>query len=410
MQNIILHNSIYNIITIIVTAVGFFVLFRRKVLLSDSWRATVTPLASIIGSGFLISAPLIVEISGMFAPFVMLVIVCIAYGIGNSIRYNIAYIEPLLKLKKATRWLSLLDKISRPSLGLAYLISVAFYLKLFSAFAFHGLGLYSTLSENILTTVILLFIGITGKLKGLSMLETITTIAVNAKLAIIFALIIMFSLFNSELIINQTWQTHLITDVQLWSIIKKALGLLIIVQGFETSRYIGETHKYDIRIKTMKRAQLISGIIYVIFVLLTLSIFHNLTSINETAVIGLSRVVSPLLPALLIIAALMSQFSAAISDTIGGGGLFAETFPNKITTNTSYLLIALFSLSLIWLTNIYQIISIASKGFAVYYILQIISSIVYMVQNNNKNIFKYILYSILIIILTAVLLIGSSIK
>lgn len=49
-------------------------LFLKKVRTSELWQATVTPLASIIGSGFLISAALVVLTTGEWAAVAMLVV------------------------------------------------------------------------------------------------------------------------------------------------------------------------------------------------------------------------------------------------------------------------------------------------------------------------------------------------
>jgi hypothetical protein len=46
---------------IIVTAalLGAYMAFSKHLAASSNWKATVTPLASIMGSGFLVSAPLL---------------------------------------------------------------------------------------------------------------------------------------------------------------------------------------------------------------------------------------------------------------------------------------------------------------------------------------------------------------
>jgi len=46
-------------------------LFSKKILRNELWRATIIPLASIIGSGFLIAAPLLNNLSGDKAPYLM---------------------------------------------------------------------------------------------------------------------------------------------------------------------------------------------------------------------------------------------------------------------------------------------------------------------------------------------------
>jgi len=43
------------------------ILFSPRLTASPVWRATVTPLASIIGSGFLVSLPLLAHDLGSFA-------------------------------------------------------------------------------------------------------------------------------------------------------------------------------------------------------------------------------------------------------------------------------------------------------------------------------------------------------
>ncbi len=50
-----MHEVIYDGIAIIAVIIILIALFQKRVRTSKTWRATVTPLASIIGSGFLVS-------------------------------------------------------------------------------------------------------------------------------------------------------------------------------------------------------------------------------------------------------------------------------------------------------------------------------------------------------------------
>ena len=43
-------------------------------------------------------------------------------------------------------------------------------------------------------------------------------------------------------------------------------GILLIVQGFETSRYLDDEYSREFRICTIKAAQIISGAIHLLFV------------------------------------------------------------------------------------------------------------------------------------------------
>ena len=83
-----------SIIAIAVVVASFLALSRR-VSRSSSWKATVTPLASIMGSGFLVSAPLLGGIVGNLAWFCMAALLLLAYSVGGAIRFNIRHFEPI---------------------------------------------------------------------------------------------------------------------------------------------------------------------------------------------------------------------------------------------------------------------------------------------------------------------------
>lgn len=51
-------------------------------------NATVTPLASIFGSGFLVIAPILTAAVGPYAVFAMIGICALAYGVGMVMRHN----------------------------------------------------------------------------------------------------------------------------------------------------------------------------------------------------------------------------------------------------------------------------------------------------------------------------------
>jgi len=402
-----------NTLTISTTLICLLVLFHKKIITSPTWHATITPLASVIGSGFLVSAPLLLLATGEWAALVMLIIVTIAYGIGSSLRYNIQYLEPLLQQSQSTSsWVNRLEIFSRPALGIAYIISVAFYLKLLSAFALRGTGLFNPIYENMLTTFLLLFIGITGKRRGLHMLEVFEIYSVNTKLAIIAAIIVGHSLFNINLLMEGEWHLKLYPHDTLWMALRKLLGVLIIIQGFETSRYLGQAYDQAMRIRTMRYAQIISGIIYVVFITSTMVAFNDIHTLSETTVIDLCRMIAPVLPLLLIIAAVMSQFSAAIADTVGSAGLLSEATRQKLTVNTSYLIITSIAIGLTWLTNIYEIIVIASKAFAIYYAFQLLIACLLLAhqKHHKKNWVRVILYSLLFFLMVLVILLGIPVE
>ena len=53
-------------------------------------------------------------------------------------------------------------------------------------------------------------------------------------------------------------------------------GTLIVVQGFETPRYLGDEFDAETRIKASRLSQIISTMVYILFVALVLPLVHLL--------------------------------------------------------------------------------------------------------------------------------------
>ncbi len=102
---------------------------------SDTWRATVTPLASIIGSGFLICGPLLAREFGSAALGAMAALLAIAYAAGAVIRFNIIHVEGYLASASFNDPVAWLARVTQGVLALAYAVSVAYYLKLLAEFS-----------------------------------------------------------------------------------------------------------------------------------------------------------------------------------------------------------------------------------------------------------------------------------
>ena len=148
------------------------------------WRATITPLASIIGSGFLVSAPLLVRSFGGFAGPAMMVLVVLAFFFGWAIRYNIVVVESELD-KGKDRLLSSVEELSHIILAFAYFISVAYYLSLLGSFLLTSLGIHSTLWGTVIALGLLLAIGVLGWMGGAEKVAKLERFATTFNLAVI---------------------------------------------------------------------------------------------------------------------------------------------------------------------------------------------------------------------------------
>ena len=338
---------------------------------NHQWQATVTPLASIVGSGFLIIAPLLYQIAGAFSVLVILVIVLIAAALGRVIRHNIQYVEPMLRRRPAKSVMGL-ERLSDLSLLFAYLISVAFYLSLLSAFILRLWPSANAWSEgqDMITTAMLVFIGVQGFRGGLGALEQLEEYSVSIKLAIIVALLFALGAYFVQSPLSTI--TFHWPDGDWWYRLRLIAGTLLVVQGFETSRYLGQAYEWDVRCRSMRSAQRIAAGIYLLFVVLMVPLLYGNggVAVEETAIIDLAVQVASVLGPLLLLAAIMSQFSAGVADTLGAAGLAGELLPRRWNDRYSYLLFSAGAILLVWFTDVFQLISLASRAFALYYLIQ----------------------------------------
>jgi hypothetical protein len=362
-----------NIILVVIAASVLLFMFQPRLTKSESWHATLTPLSSIIGSGFLIIAPLLASLVGTYSPLAVTGIVVLAYAIGDVIRFNIIHAEPLLHDKKAHPVIYKIDLFANTALSFAYVTAVAFYLSLLSSFLLTYIGFGDSPGlERSLTTIIIVFIATTGFIRGLGGLEKLEAYSMSLQLSIVAALLIGIFVYDYNFIQSER---SLIFDLQDRSWITKACmlcGTLLVVQGFETSRFLGEKYSAEIRVQTMRRAQLISGALYVVSVIALMPIVQHLdlANIQIAEIVSATGLAATALPLMLIVAAIMSQFSAAVADTVGAGCLASESTSGKLSTNKGYLVVSLFAIILIWTVDLLEIISFASRAFALYYLLQ----------------------------------------
>lgn len=345
------------------------------------WRATITPLASIIGSGFLVLGPILDVSFGGYAPLVMIGLCAVAYLFGSAIRFNIADID---QQPPSSQFVNALEVMSSCVLAFAFVVSVAYYLNLFGAFGVSLTQLDDAFHANLLTSSVFVLILFTGMTRGFSALERMEQVSVSIKLAIIAGLLFGLAVHFGEV----TGQRALKFDaprVTGWAGLTLMAGLIVTIQGFETSRYLGGTYDAALRIRSMRFAQLISTGIYCLYiVLLTYAFETDPLSLNETAIIDLTQVVAPILPLLLVVAALSAQFSAAIADTSGSGGLISEVSRGVVSEKLAYGVLVGIGLVLTWTSNIFEIISYASRAFALYYSLQSIIATIRAARSGNR--------------------------
>ena len=338
--------------------------------------ATSTPLSSIFGSGFLIIVPILAGAVGPYSVIAMAAICALAYAVGSVIRFNIKHAEPVLAGEPGEATLSR-ERASDLALVLAYVISVCLYLHILAAFVLGGFHADTELNENLMTTAVIGIITVIGVTRGLKVLDVLEQWGLYITLLIIMLLVFGFAHYDWT-----AWQSASgITLVRAldhtpWEIVTIVAGTLIVVQGFETPRYLGSDFTADIRVSASRWSQIISTAVYVAFVALALPVVHTLNGkYDDNSLIALVGIAASLLAVPLIVAAALSQFSAAVADTLAATGSMQETTHGHLKAKWGCILVGGGAIALTWSANTFEIVALASRAFAFYYMLQCLVAI-----------------------------------
>ena len=369
------------VIALIVAILVALALSAGRFARSDEWRATVTPLASIIGSGFLICGPLLAKEFGGAAILAMAALLAIAYAAGWVIRFNIVHIEAHLEAAPFNDPIAWTARITQGVLALAYAVSVAYYLKLLAEFSLKPVALdpaIQPLAANIIVTVLIAgmsLLAITGDLRRV---EHVAHGTVSIKIGIIAGLLVALAI---------AWITSRSTEplppVRLsWVSVPMLLGLIITVQGFETSRYLGHAYPAALRVRTMRHAQWTASAIYLAFIVLLTPFLGRAAQTEGVAgILDIMELIAPALGVFVLAGAVSSQLSAAVADSIGSGGLVNEVSRRKISVSLAFALAGAMAVLVVWLTDPFQVVALSSRAFAAFYALQCALALMVSVRN-----------------------------
>jgi hypothetical protein len=334
-------------------------------------KATITPLSSIFGSGFLVIVPILAGAVGAYSVYAMLAVCAFAYAVGSVIRFNIKYAEPILAATPGEAVLSF-ERSSDFALVLAYVISVCLYLHILSSFVLGGLNMDVEFNNDMLTSTIIVVITAIGLTKGLDLLDVLEAWGLYFTLVIIALIIVGFTVYDWTV-----WQSQ--SGIKLtsalshtpWEVVTIVGGTLIVVQGFETPRYLGKSFDAGIRISASRWSQIISTAVYVVFVAVATPLVHTLNGkYDDNSLIALVGVGASMLAVPLIAAAAFSQFSAAVADTHAATGYMQEITHGHITSKWGCIFVGVGAIALTWSAGTLEILALASRAFAFYYLLQ----------------------------------------
>jgi hypothetical protein len=339
---------------------------RRRVL-----RATVTPLASIFGSGFLIIVPVLERTLGALAVVGAVGVCAVAWLAGTAVRHCVRVVEPLVGSAELDPRTARLERVADGVIVAAYVISVALYLRIMSEYVVEfAVGGDSTSTERIVACAAvagIVGVGVTHGFPGLDLLER----AALAAVLVVTTLLGAAMFFDGDgVLLGGGIDLPPVPDAGLGQTLLVLGGTVITVQGFETVRYLGAEYDAETRVWASRVAQAIAASIYIGFVAVATPLMGLGTSAGpDDTLLDIVDRVAPVLAPALVICAVLSQFSAATADTVAADGSL-RGLSRWMRGSRAYLASGAAAIALAATVEMFSLIAIASRAFALYYALQ----------------------------------------
>ena len=350
----------------LVVLVGLaWVLYRPKVQQSQKYQAMVVPLANIMDVGFIVMSPAIVLLAGFAAPLVMLGICLLAIATGFAIAYNIRHYEPL---EGTDDPVNRVGYVSRWALTFASVINIAYYTLLLITLLLWPLDLYSVTNLAIGGTVLLVVLIIVGMAGGMDWLNNLGNKTTAFNLSAVVAVVTAFIVYNIQEWLGGRWDLGETEVMISGEDFRKIIGLFAIVQGFEAARYIGARFGKELRITTMRLAQVISSVVFVVFVASVLILYVQVqTDFSGESIFIVADEVGDFMPWLILLAAIGSQTSAIINATMSRSDMLVD---HKMPRRWTFVVLLGPAIAVFLLVDITEAVALASRVFAAYFVLQ----------------------------------------
>lgn len=333
--------------------------------------ASVTPLASILGSGLLIIVPVLERAFGAFAVFGAIAISAIAWLIGTVIRHNVIVVEQREAAGTLDRRTTQLGRLADAVIVVAYVISVALYLRIMAQYIvgfFDSAG--SALWEPIIACIAVALIVAIGVFRGFRGLDLLDRVSIVAVLLLTTLLGTVLMLHDGSELASGTLALPPTLSLSPISALLVLGGIVITVQGFETVRYLGGHFDAPTRVKASRLAQIIAAFIYITFVAVATPVMGLGTPAGaDITLLDITGRVAPWLALPLALSAVLSQFSAAIADTAAAEGNL-RGLNRWFTGSRPYLVSGVAAIALAATVPTLVIVTIASQAFAAYYGIQ----------------------------------------
>ena len=334
-------------------------------------RASVTPLASIFGSGFLIIVPVLERTLGGLAVLGAVGVSAMAWMVGSAIRHNVRVVEPLAARRALDGTNLRLERLSDVVIAVAYVVSIALYLRIMAEYVVDYVSPGGDTATSAVAAAALAIIVVVGITRGFSGLDLMERLALGAVLILTTILGATFLFESGDRLLGEGLDLPPVPDSGIGETLLMLGGVVITVQGFETIRYLGDEYDAPTRIWASRAAQAIAASIYVGVVIVASPLMGIGTAAGADAtLLDIAERVAPFLALPLVACAILSQFSAATADTVAARENLRARFPQLLRGDRAYALSGVAAVAMIWTIPTFTIVTIASRAFAAYYCLQ----------------------------------------
>lgn len=333
--------------------------------------ASVTPLASILGSGLLIIVPVLERTLGALSILGVLAICGVAWLLGTVVRHNVVVVEQRAAVGAIDAGSARLGKLADGVIVIAYVISVALYLRIMAQYL---VGLFdsagSRLWEPVIACVAVAIIVGIGAVRGFTGLDRLDRVSLAAVLVLTTVLGGILLFHDITTATAGTLPLPPIPSMPPLTALLILGGIVITVQGFETVRYLGDQYDAPTRVWASRLAQLISSSIYIGFVAVaTPTMGLGTSSGADNTLLDITARIAPWLALPLVLSAVLSQFSAAIADTAAADGNL-RGLNRWFSGPRPFLISGAAAIALAATVPTLTIVAVASRAFAAYYAIQ----------------------------------------
>ena len=332
--------------------------------------AAVTPLSSILGSGFLIIVPILELTLGSLALAGVALVCGLAWMVGTATRHNVAVAEPLRDAGRLDPATLRLERAADAVIVAAYVISVALYLRIMARYGVDLVTEDGVVAERALACAAVVVIVAVGAARGFAGLDLLERVALGGVLILTAILGATLFVHDAVALAGDGLRLPPVPDRGVGDILLVLGGIVITVQGFETVRYLGEEYDRETRVRASRVAQAAAAAIYAGLALVATPVMGIGTDAGaDETLLDVTGRVAALLSIPLVATAVLSQFSAAVADTAAADGNLNQIV-RAMRRPWSYVLSGAAAIVLVWLMPFFALVTLASRAFAAYYAIE----------------------------------------